>query len=104
MTQIRGLGYLRVQTRHIDRWRELAIDSLGFAEGSGPDPDGLYLRMDERRYRLALLPGDADRVLAIGWEVRDQYALAAVREAVEKAGIEVVDLSPKEAAALDVEA
>ncbi|WP_106402169.1 VOC family protein [Actinocorallia populi] len=104
MTQIRGLGYLRVQTRHIDRWRELAIDSLGFAEGSGPDPDGLYLRMDERRYRLALLPGDADRVLAIGWEVRDQYALAAVREAVEKAGIEVADLSPKEAAALDVEA
>jgi len=104
MTQIRGLGYLRVQTRHIERWRELAIDALGFAEGSGPDPDGLYLRMDERKYRLAVLPGDSDRVLAVGWEVRDQYALAAVREAVQKAGVEVADLSPKEAAKLDVEA
>lgn len=103
MTQIRGLGYLKVQTRHMDRWRELAIDALGFAEGSGPDPDGLYLRMDERRARLIVLPGDADRVLAVGWEVRDQYALAAVREAVEKAGITVTALSKKEAAERYVE-
>ncbi|PKK13237.1 MAG: 2,3-dihydroxybiphenyl 1,2-dioxygenase [Thermomonospora sp. CIF 1] len=103
MTLIRGLGYVKVQTRHIERWRELAIEGLGFAEGSGPDPDGLYLRMDERRYRLAVLPGDTDRVLAVGWEVRDQYALAAVREAVEKSGTDVTVLSPKEAAERDVE-
>ncbi|OLT37757.1 2,3-dihydroxybiphenyl 1,2-dioxygenase [Actinomadura sp. CNU-125] len=104
MTHIRGLGYLRVQTRDLPRWRELAIDGLGFAEGSGPVPDGLYLRMDERRYRLAVLPGDADRVLAVGWEVRDQFALAAVREAVEKAGVEVSVLSHAESAERDVEA
>ncbi len=103
MTQIRGLGYLRVQTRHIERWREFALDGLGFAEGSGPDPDGLYLRMDERRSRLQLLPGDDDRVLAVGWEVRDQYALASVREAVEKSGTAVTALKPKEAAERDAE-
>ncbi|MFG2086830.1 MULTISPECIES: VOC family protein [unclassified Spirillospora] len=103
MTQIRGLGYLKVQTRHIGRWREFALEGLGFAEGSGPDPDGLYLRMDERRSRLQVLPGDADRVLAVGWEVRDQYALAAVREAVEKSGTDVTALKPKEAAARDAE-
>ncbi|MFD0854246.1 VOC family protein, partial [Actinomadura adrarensis] len=60
-------------------------------------------RMDERRYRLAVLPGDVDRVQAVGWEVRDQYALAAVREKVEKAGVEVTVLSPEEAVARDVE-
>ncbi|MEU6750588.1 VOC family protein [Spirillospora sp. NPDC046719] len=98
MTHIRGLGYLRVQTNDIPRWRELTVDALGFAEGTGPDPDGLYLRMDERRYRLALLPGDTDRALSVGWEVRDQYALAAVREAVEKSGTEVTVLPPDEAA------
>ncbi|WP_106400519.1 biphenyl-2,3-diol 1,2-dioxygenase [Actinocorallia populi] len=103
MTHIKGLGYLRVQASDLARWRELALEGLGFAEGSGPDSDGLYLRMDERRYRLAVLPGDVDRVLAVGWEVRDQYALAAVREAVEKAGVEVTALSPAEATALDVE-
>ncbi|SEG93938.1 hypothetical protein SAMN04489712_1421, partial [Thermomonospora echinospora] len=103
MTQIRGLGYLKVQTRHIERWRELAIDGLGFAEGSGPDPDGLYLRMDERRHRLAVLPGETDRVLAVGWEVRDQYALAAVREAVDKSGTQVTELSAAQAAERDAE-
>ncbi|MFI6863895.1 VOC family protein [Streptomyces sp. NPDC050421] len=96
-TQIRGLGYLRVQTRDIDRWRELTVDALGFAEGSGPDPDGLYLRMDERRTRLVVLPGDSDRVLSVGWEVRDQFALAAVGRAVEASGTAVKPLGREEA-------
>jgi 3,4-dihydroxy-9,10-secoandrosta-1,3,5(10)-triene-9,17-dione 4,5-dioxygenase len=103
MTHIRGLGYLKVQTQHIDRWREFALDGLGFAEGSGSNPDGLYLRMDERRSRLQLLPGDTDKVLAVGWEVRDQYALTAVREAVEKAGTAVAVLTAKEAEERDAE-
>ncbi|WP_204017065.1 VOC family protein [Sphaerimonospora thailandensis] len=103
MTQIRGLGYLKVQTRDIGRWRDLVIDGLGFAEGSGPDPAGLYLRMDERRARLALLPGDCDRVLAVGWEVRDQFALAAVGRAVEASGTPVKVLSDEEAAERDAE-
>ncbi|MEV7005141.1 VOC family protein [Streptosporangium sp. NPDC051022] len=93
MTHLRGLGYLIVQARDLPRWRELTLDGLGFAEGSGPHPEGLYLRMDERPARLAVLPGDVDRVLAVGWEVRDQFALAAVTEAVEKAGIAVERLS-----------
>jgi 2,3-dihydroxybiphenyl 1,2-dioxygenase len=103
VTHIRGLGYLKVQTQHIDRWREFALEGLGFAEGSGPDPDGLYLRMDERRSRLQLVPGDTDKVLAVGWEVRDQYALAAVREAVEKSGTAVTVLTAKESAERDAE-
>ena len=103
MTQIRGLGYLKVQTRHLSRWREFAFDGLGFAQGSGPDPEGLYLRMDERRARLILLPGDTDRVLAVGWEVRDQFALAAVVRAVEASGTTVTVLSEDESAERDAE-
>ncbi|MFZ3417053.1 VOC family protein [Arthrobacter sp. 3Tela_A] len=89
MTHIRGLGYLKVQTQHIARWRELTVEGLGFAEVVGPDPDGLYLRMDEREARLIVLPGESDKVLAVGWEVRDQFALAAVAKDVEAAGIAV---------------
>lgn len=97
MTEIRALGYLRTQTAHIDRWRELALDGLGFAEGSGPDPEALYLRMDERRSRLTVLPGETDRVLSVGWEVRDQYALATVRGKIEAHGTAVRALKPEEA-------
>lgn len=103
MTQIRGLGYLRVQSRDVGRWRELTVDALGFAEGSGPEPDGLHLRMDERRARLVVLPGDTDRVIAVGWEVRDQFALAAVGRAVEASGTAVKELSRAETDARGVE-
>ena len=52
MTELRGLGYLKVQTTDVARWRELTVDALGFAEGTGPVPGGLYLRMDERSARV----------------------------------------------------
>ncbi|SDE54465.1 VOC family protein [Rhodococcus tukisamuensis] len=103
MTEIRSLGYLRVQTTDIPRWRELVVDGLGMAVGSGPEPDGLYLRVDERRSRLQVLPGDVDRVLAVGWEVRDQFALEAVREQVEKSGVEVTELTEEESLYRDAE-
>jgi len=103
MTDIRGLGYLRIQTQDIARWRELVVDGLGMATGSGPDPDGLYLRLDERRARLIVLPGDSDKAQAVGWEVRDHFALQRVREAVEKAGIAVEELSLEEADYRDAE-
>lgn len=103
MAHIKGLGYLRVQTRELERWREFLFEVLGFAEGSGPDDDTIYARMDERTSRLSVAPGEVDRVLAIGWEVRDQFALQALAEDIEKAGTQVSWLSPKEAHHLGVE-
>ncbi|MBP1161697.1 MULTISPECIES: biphenyl-2,3-diol 1,2-dioxygenase [Rhodococcus] len=103
MSDIRSLGYLKVQTQDVDRWRGLVVDGLGMAVGSGPDEDGLYLRIDERRSRLQVLPGEVDKVLAVGWEVRDQFALRAVHDELEKAGVEVRELSQGEADQRDVE-
>jgi 2,3-dihydroxybiphenyl 1,2-dioxygenase len=103
MTELRGLGYLRIQTQDVPRWRELLVDGLGMAEGSGPEPDGFYARVDERRARIVVLPGDSDKALAVGWEVRDEFALQRVREAVEKSGRTVEVLSRKESAYLDAE-
>lgn len=104
MTDIRGLGYLRVQTTDVARWRELTVEALGLAETTGPEADGLHLRMDERAARLVVLPGDTDRVLAVGWEVRDQFALARVGRAVEAAGFGVKELTLAECTERGVEA
>lgn len=93
MSDIKGLGYLRVQTADLERWRTFAIDGVGFAQGSGRFGDeALYLRMDEREARLLVLPGPDDRALAVGWEVRDQFALGRVAERVRAAGVEVTAL------------
>jgi len=103
VSDIKGLGYIRIQTNDMDRWRTFAFDVLGFAEGSGPEPDALYLRMDERPGRVVVVPGDSDRVVDVAWEVRDHAALTRVRRVVEAAGVAVKALSVDEADARRVE-
>jgi 2,3-dihydroxybiphenyl 1,2-dioxygenase len=100
---IKSLGYLTVAATDIERWRQFAFGVLGFAEGSGPDPSALYLRMDERPARIVIVPDDVDRVLTVGWEVRDHPALAQVRSALEAAGVAVKELSAAQAEARRVE-
>ncbi|AXY53784.1 iron-dependent extradiol dioxygenase [Rhodococcus ruber] len=70
---------------------------------SGPEPDALYLRMDERPGRVVVVPGDSDRVVDVAWEVRDHAALTRVRRVVEAAGVAVKALSVDEADARRVE-
>ncbi|MGW0043025.1 biphenyl-2,3-diol 1,2-dioxygenase [Rhodococcus sp. NPDC003348] len=102
-TDVRGLGYVKIQTNDIERWRTFAFDVLGFAEGTGPDENALYLRLDERSARIVVVPGDDDRVVTVGWEVRDHAALVRVQAAVEAAGVAVKPLSVEEADARRVE-
>ncbi|ALG83675.1 biphenyl-2,3-diol 1,2-dioxygenase [Gordonia phthalatica] len=104
MTDIKGLGYVKIQTNDLPRWRTFAFDVLGFAEGSGPDENALYLRMDERAARITIVEGETDEIVTIGWEVRDGSALARVREAVSSAGVAVTDLTNDEADARRIEA
>ncbi|WP_407443405.1 VOC family protein [Rhodococcus sp. (in: high G+C Gram-positive bacteria)] len=88
MTEIKGLGYVRVQATDMVRWRELGFDVLGFAPGTGPEDDALHFRMDERPARITVEPGDADRVTAVGWEVRDAAALRRLTDRLDFAGCE----------------
>ncbi len=104
MTDIKALGYIKIQTNEMDRWRAFAFDDLGFAPGSGPDENALYLRMDERAARIVVVPGETDEVVDIGWEVRDAAALERVTARVEGAGVAVKPLSVEEADARRVEA
>lgn len=101
MTDLKSLGYITISTNDIDRWRHFAFAVLGFAEGSpspkGPDPSALYLRMDERAARIVVVPGETERVLTIGWEVRDRAALQRVKAALDGAGVAFKQLSLDEA-------
>src|ERR1700760_3426130 len=103
MTDLKSLGYVKIQASDMDRWRHFAFEVLGFAEGSGPDPDALYLRMDERAARIIVVPGDADRIVTVGWEVRDHAALRRVTSALDAAGVPVKELSQADADARRVE-
>jgi 3,4-dihydroxy-9,10-secoandrosta-1,3,5(10)-triene-9,17-dione 4,5-dioxygenase len=97
MSDLKSLGYITISTSDIERWRHFAFGVLGFAEGQGPDPSALYLRMDERAARIIVVPGETDRVLTIGWEVRDHAALQRVTAALDRAGVSFKQLSVYEA-------
>jgi 3,4-dihydroxy-9,10-secoandrosta-1,3,5(10)-triene-9,17-dione 4,5-dioxygenase len=103
MPDIKRLGYVTVQTNDIDRWRQFAFGVLGFAEGKGPDSSALYLRMDERAARIVVVPGEVDRVVTVGWEVRDHAGLQRVKAVLDAAGVPVKELSGADADARRVE-
>ncbi|RUP04933.1 MAG: biphenyl-2,3-diol 1,2-dioxygenase [Mycobacterium sp.] len=97
MSELKSLGYITVSTNDIDRWRQFAFGVLGFAEGKGPDPSALYLRLDERAARIIVVPGESDRILTVGWEVRDHAALERVKSALDGAGVPFKQLSLQDA-------
>ncbi|QEN14389.1 biphenyl-2,3-diol 1,2-dioxygenase [Mycolicibacterium sp. ELW1] len=97
MSLIKGLGYVTVAASDIERWRHFAFGVLGFAQGKGSDASALYLRMDERAARIIVVPGDVDKIVTVGWEVRDHADLERVKSALDSAGVPFTQLSQDEA-------
>jgi len=95
---LRSLGYLRVQATDVEAWRTFATKVLGLAEGRGPNPDHLYLRMDELSARIVVERGDQDRLAAIGWELADHAALSVAVDRLKDHDVVVETATPAELA------
>jgi 3,4-dihydroxy-9,10-secoandrosta-1,3,5(10)-triene-9,17-dione 4,5-dioxygenase len=91
VSRIASLGYLWISSPDAGAWREFGVKVLGMAEGRGPDPDAVYLRMDEFPARLVIVPGEADRLLASGWEVAGAGVLDELSAVLLGAGVAVKD-------------
>lgn len=94
MAQIDALAYVVAQSTDIEQWRHYGEQVLGMASAAAPG-QGLYLKMDDRPFRFAIVPGDEDRYFASGWEVADQAAFDAAIETLQAQGIA---LEPADAA------
>ena len=86
MTEIRSLGYLRIEATDPNAWRDFGTKLLGMTEGRGPQPGAVYLRMDDFPARFVVVPGESDRLLASGWEVASQAELASLAAVVGGGG------------------
>src|SRR5271166_3156187 len=95
---IRSLGCLRIEATDTGAWREFGTKLLGMVEGRGPEPGAVYLRMDDFPARLVIVPGQADRLISSGWEVGTEADLAAVGQALDRAGVPVKAGTPDELA------
>ncbi|MFJ7216953.1 iron-dependent extradiol dioxygenase HsaC [Amycolatopsis sp. NPDC098790] len=95
---IRSLGYLRVEATDMAAWREYGLKVLGMVEGSGTNPDALYLRMDDFPARLVISPGSADRLAVTGWEAANAGELAEIRSRLDSASVPYKEGTPEELA------
>lgn len=89
MSLIRSLGYVRIESTDPQAWREFGTRQLGMTEGRGPEPDVVYLRMDDFPSRLVVVPGETDRLAATGWEVATHADLESVGASLDRAGVPV---------------
>lgn len=97
---IRGLGYIGINARDVQRWRQYA-ERLGTMAVGGPG--GLDLRIDERPFRVAVSETEAAEGLAFtGWEVADAAALDCAADQLRAAGSTVRSASDGDARARQV--
>lgn len=87
MIEIRGLSYFVAQVGNLDDWQCYAEDVLGMP--TSPAPGGaLYVKMDERPFRMLVVEGDSPRYLASGWELAGEKAFRNALAHLEAKGVE----------------
>ncbi|WP_033296045.1 iron-dependent extradiol dioxygenase HsaC [Amycolatopsis jejuensis] len=95
---IRSLGYLRIEATDMDAWRVFGLKVLGMVEGTGSDPDALYLRMDDFPARLVIVPGTQDRLAQAGWEAANASELDDIRARLDAASVPYKEGTPEDLA------
>jgi len=93
------VGYAGFDVTDLAAWETFATHVLGMEIGERGDDGTLYLRMDERAYRIALHPAATDRLAYVGWELADTDRLAELTAELRAAGIHVQDHDSADAAA-----
>ncbi|EQB14252.1 hypothetical protein L288_01815 [Sphingobium quisquiliarum P25] len=91
---VKSLGYVVIEARDLDAWRDFACNIAGLMPAQSDREDVALFRMDDRPFRLWVQKGDRDAFVAPAWEFasREDFesALARLEAAgrpVERAGV-----------------
>jgi len=87
---VAALGYLGLRGPDLAAWRSFATDVLGMQPAPESDAETLFLRMDERAYRVAVERGDGG-LAYLGFELNSLAELDDLAVSLEAAGIAVKD-------------
>lgn len=86
MIDIRGLSYFVAESTDPVQWQRYAQDVLGMMVSEAPT-GGVYVKMDERPFRMLVVPGGESRYLASGWELASERAFNAAMETLDQADV-----------------
>jgi hypothetical protein len=83
-----ALGYVGVNSAHLDDWEGFATKLLGMQRVDAATGVRAY-RMDDRRQRLVVSADSGEKLGFVGWEVADAAALDALAARLEAGGVRV---------------
>lgn len=86
MIKIHALGYLIAQSKNLNEWKDYAENVLGMMAIDAPG-GGLYVKMDERPFRMLIQEGSENRYLASGWELSSQESFNAAINILDQQGV-----------------
>nr|AAF04139.1 2,3-dihydroxybiphenyl-1,2-dioxygenase [Pseudomonas sp. SY5] len=101
---IRGLGYVTVRSSDLAQWRHYASQVLGMMVVEDESGERLFLKMDERPYRILVQHSAQDGFGACGWKVAGQAAFDQAVAELHAAGVAVEQGSAEQAALRQVQA
>lgn len=88
---IRSMGYVVIESTDPAKWLEFGTEVVGMMAVPGmPNDDTVYLKIDERPFRFAIVAGEIDRLLLCGLELSDKENFLAACVELADAGVEVV--------------
>ena len=86
--KLHSLGYIVVNSTDPSRWADYGTKVLGMMDVSanlrGANDPSVYLKMDDRPYRIVVNKSDQDNYSASGWEVAGPNAFADAVQTLEK--------------------
>lgn len=101
---VRALGYLGVESPNHKEWETFGPEVLGLQVADITNDGSVLLRVDDRAHRIAVHPGERDRMSYAGWEVGSASELEDDVARLEAAGVQVRRGTDEELAARGVTA
>ncbi|WP_374961487.1 VOC family protein [Spongiibacter tropicus] len=101
---VNALAYVLIESAQPHRWQPFLAEVVGMMPLAAEFSGWLRFKMDAYCWRLAVVPGDQERLHTAGWELDPELALNDVAEDLRAAGQIVEPLSDSDCALRNVAA
>ena len=95
---ISSLGYIGVNSTDVSKWVHYGTQVLGMEHVEKGDSSCVYLKMDDRPFRILVQPSDSDSYAFTGWETASQEEMADTIDSLKRAGVDLRDGTDEEKA------
>ncbi|MHA6792263.1 VOC family protein [Pseudonocardia bannensis] len=87
--KVRSIGYVGINATNVPAWRDYAHDVLGVQLRADAPKDGLLLKTDDYRWRIAVHQAEADGFSYAGLELPNAQAFQDAIEELQQSGVAV---------------